>query len=996
MSSVVGERAKLPSGQPEGCDQSAQEQEKSKNQLKNEAKRAEKLKKLQEKQAKHGDMAEKAKPKAKAALQATGGGELDPDTTVPGEKKDMSRPMAPSYSPRHVESAWYAWWERSGFFTPEYAAREGAAKDAQERFVMLLPPPNVTGSLHVGHAMMGAVEDALARWHRMCGKEVLYLPGCDHAGIATQAVVEKKLKKERNVTRHDLGREAFLKEIWAYKAQYGDRIYQQLRRLGASVDWTRACFTLDPQANAAVNEAFVRMFDDGLIVRANRLVNWSGKLQTALSDLEVDMVEIEPHSWHAVVGHRKEKYEFGTMTSFVYRLEDGSGEIVIMTTRPETVFADTAVAVHPSDERYRLFHGKRVIHPITGKSLPVIVDEVADPAFGTGALKISPAHDHTDFVVGQRHGLDFVVVLDEHNRMNEQAPGYEGMARYDAREAVIEAAKRNGTFRGQTAHAMSLPVCSRSGDFVEPRMMPQWWCRCNNMATQALAAERDGHLSIAPAEYRKVWENWLGNIRDWCLSRQLWWGHRIPAYQVFPSPPPSPSNSSSQQASEETWVVGRTEEEALQRAKAQFPEAVEIRLAQDPDVLDTWFSSGLWPLSTLGWPEKTPDLDRFFPSTLLETGGDILFFWVARMVMMSMYLTGKVPFSQVFLHAIIRDAHGRKMSKSLGNVIDPIDVIQGISLAELHATLERGNLDRAEVERAKEGQRRDFPNGIPECGTDALRFALCSYVAHGRDVNLSIAKVESFRKFCNKLWNACRFAQMKLGDDFGPSEVFALSGSETPADKWILSRLDRAIKDTSDGFVSYSLMHATAAVHSFWLYDLCDVYIEAIKPVLPDASACGPVADAARQVLYYCMEQGLRLLHPFMPYVTEELYQRLPRRPRDKYPSISVSPFPISGQAFLKAAIESSEVLDFARIYAVVKSIRSMAAEGKTPKGSPICLHSSNTDDQQLFASHEAQMAALVKAVGTLSLSTRPLSTFIPDQEGISLSFAFPSSFSSS
>ena len=874
-----------------------------------------------------------------------------------GKRRIMTKPMAASYSPKQVETSWYAWWEKSGFFTPEYHTSD-------EKYVMVLPPPNVTGSLHVGHAMMGAIEDALVRWQRMQGKQVLFLPGCDHAGIATQAVVEKKLAKESNIKRQDLGRKAFVEAVWKWKEQYGDRIYLQLRRMGLSLDWTRTRFTLDAGLSEAVREAFVRMYDDGLIFRANRLVNWCGKLQTALSDLEVEMMEVGANSWIEVVGNSKKKYEFGVMTSIAYAVEGGDGEIVIQTSRPETVFGDTAIAVNPGDSRYAKFHGKRVVHPVTGKLLPIVLDEAADPNFGTGALKITPAHDHTDFAVGQRHNLSAISILDENNKltekivdlMGEKGRGFVGMARYDAREAVIEFIKANGTFRGQSPHAHSLPVCSKSGDFVEPRLIPQWWCRCTDMANQGLKASQDGRLDISPPEYQKIWQNWLENIHDWCLSRQLWWGHQVPAYKVsFPG----------LSSAEDVWVVGRTEEEAMKRAVEKFPDAPKdkIRLDQDPDVLDTWFSSGLWPFSTLGWPnQSSPDFVRFFPNSILETGGDILFFWVARMVMMSMYLTGKVPFSKVFLHAIVRDAQGRKMSKTLGNVVDPIDVIQGISLQELHATLERGNLDPREVEKAKAGQKMDFPNGIPECGTDALRFALCSYVAQGRDVNLNINRVESYRKFCNKLWNACKFALMKLGEGFIPDKDFVPKGNESSVDKWILNKLNETVKEVQANLEITNLMQATSAIHSFWLYDLCDVYIEAIKPIL---SMENDSSTAARHVLYFCLEQGLRLLHPFMPYVTEELYQRLPRRPFDSIPSICVAPFPKEKDS-LKFLKESEE---FGRVFEVVKEIRSVAAEAKVPKGASLALHVTAKGELEMISKHKPEIDSLIKAVGSLQLA---------------------------
>lgn len=891
----------------------------------------------------------------------------------------MAGPMADSYSPRAVEAAWYAYWEKGGFFKPEHAERDGAAP--AETFTIVMPPPNVTGSLHLGHAMMASIEDALVRWHRMNGKRVLYLPGCDHAGIATQAVVEKKLQRERGLTKYDLGREAFVREIWAWKGQHGDQIYNQLRRMGVSCDWERARFSLDPSVNGSVNEAFCRLFDDGLIFRANRLVHWSGKLRTALSDLEVDMKEIAPNTWLAAHGHDpKKKYEFGVMTAIAYRLEGSEEEIVIQTTRPETVFADTAIAVNPRDPRYAAFHGRNVVHPVMGTLLPVITDEAADMELGTGALKVSPAHDPVDFALGQKHGLRFVSIFDQENVLTECAGDFAGLRRFDARNAVIAHIKASGAFRGQTPHAMSLPFCSRSGDIVEPRMIPQWWMSCRDVANKAMDAVTTGELRIAPKEQEKIWFRWLEDIRDWCLSRQLWWGHRIPAYRVLNAPGP-----------DELWVAGRTLEEAAAKAGAKLGlPAEQVVLEQDPDVLDTWFSSGLWPFSTLGWPEESPDMQRHFPNSLLETGGDILFFWVARMVMLSIYLTGRIPFSEIFLHAMVRDAHGRKMSKSLGNVIDPLDVIEGISLEALQQRLEEGNLDPAEVKRARDAQRLDFPRGIPECGTDALRMALCSYVAQGRDVNLNILKVDAYRRFCNKLWNAARFALGKLGDGYCPPAEVRLGGAESLADLWILAKLQAAIRATNAAFAEYNLMHAVSAVHSFLLYDLCDVYIEVIKPICapewPDAAA----RTCARAVLYTCLEQGLKLLHPFMPFVTEELFHRIPRRPADRTESIVLAAYPQEDPALTNKAAAA----EFERINEWAREIRSYGSENGLKKVAIISVKTASDEAYALLKSQEPAMAALTRAIGTLSIAHTapvPAALQIKLSDDVSADFVLPS-----
>lgn len=926
--------------------------EKSRNQLKNELKKAAKLEKFNAKQSKVKVVA--ATENSSASKLKT----LDKKSVIdeallkvtPGEKKPMDAPMADSYSPKAVEACWYAWWEKQKFFSPDYKKTE----EEREKFVMVVPPPNVTGSLHLGHTLTAAVEDSLSRWHRMKGHEVLYIPGSDHAGIATQAVVEKRIKKERNITKHEIGREAFLAEVWKWRGTYGDRIYDQFRRMGSSVDWDRVCFTLDPKAVASVNEAFCRLFDDGLIFRANRLVHWSGKLKTALSDLEVEMREIEPRSRFPAHGHDPKKtYEFGVMTSFAYRLEgDNSKEIVISTTRPETVFADVAIAVNPADDRYKDFHGKMLIHPVTGSLIPVICDEAADPQFGTGALKVSPGHDHTDFEIGRRHNLPCISVFDENNVLLPVCgEGFAGLPRYEAREAVLAFCKANGTFRGDEPHAMTLPICTRSGDFVEPRMMPQWWLNCKQMAADAVESVRSGELQISPKEHEREWYFWLENIRDWCLSRQLWWGHRVPAYRVIG-------------VEGDQWVAGRNQEEALEKAKTKFPQCSNLAVEQDDDVLDTWFSSGLWPLTTLNWPDtENSDFKRFYPQSILETGSDILFFWVARMVMLGKYLTGKLPFNQVLLHAMVRDAYGRKMSKSLGNVIDPVDVIEGCSLESLQAQLDGGNLDAAEVAIAKAGQKRDFPHGIPECGTDALRFALCSYVAQGRDINLNITRVEGYRRFCNKLWNAMKFALMKLGPDFRGSELNLEKtvAAALPVDLWMIAKVARAAEAANRNFASFNLMNVTSAAHQLWLYELCDVYIEAVKPVLA-------TQESSRDVLYFALEQGLKLLHPMMPFITEELFHRLPRADTS-LPSICIASYPELDPQNLPARVLEAEA-EFDQLFELIKSLRSTVMDRKLPpKTTKLALIPGSESLRIQLESNEMALQALVRTVGTIELA---------------------------
>eukprot|EP00607_Mallomonas_marina_P004904 CAMPEP_0182437452 /NCGR_PEP_ID=MMETSP1167-20130531/85058_1 /TAXON_ID=2988 /ORGANISM="Mallomonas Sp, Strain CCMP3275" /LENGTH=632 /DNA_ID=CAMNT_0024630381 /DNA_START=416 /DNA_END=2311 /DNA_ORIENTATION=- len=628
-------------------------------------------------------------------------------------------------------------------------------KAYEEKFVMVIPPPNVTGNLHLGHALTDSIEDTLARWHRMNGKVTLWVPGTDHAGIATQTVVEKRLKKEEGLLRHDLGREKFIQRVWDWKETYATNIRGQIERLGASVDWTREAFTMDSNLSRAVTEAFVRFYDDGLLYRDTRLINWSCALQSAISEIEVDYIDLEGRTMLSVPNHKeREKYEFGTITSFAYKViggEEGE-EIVVATTRLETMLGDVAVAVHPDDTRYKHLQGKFLQHPFIDRKIPVITDgELVDMSFGTGAVKITPAHDPNDYQCGKRHNLEFIIVLTEDGKIASNGGMFAGMMRYDARVKMEEEMTRHNILRGKENNKMRLGLCSRSGDIIEPYLTPQWYVNCNSMAKRAVEVVKSGELKIVPTMHENTWYHWLDNIRDWCISRQLWWGHRIPAY--FVRIKGEREKDKNDPANSDRWVVGRSEEEARERGAVRLGLLKsELELFQDDDVLDTWFSSGIFPFSVFGWPNNTKDLEAFYPTALLETGLDILFFWVARMVMMGLQLTDKLPFTTVYLHAMVRDKNGRKMSKSLGNVIDPNEVINGCSLVSLLDKIDAGNLPPKEIEKAKEGQKSDFPEGIPECGADALRFGLLAYTVQGRDVNLDIKRVVGYRQFCNKVW----------------------------------------------------------------------------------------------------------------------------------------------------------------------------------------------------------------------------------------------------
>ncbi|CBI31848.3 unnamed protein product, partial [Vitis vinifera] len=894
-------------------------EKKKKKEEKAKAKELKKLKALQKAEAaklQAQQASSNASKKSERKIKRDAEGEnaedyIDPETPF-GEKKRLSRQMAKQYSPSAVENSWYEWWEKSGFFVAD-------SSSSKPPFVIVLPPPNVTGALHIGHALTSAIQDTIIRWRRMSGYNALWVPGMDHAGIATQVVVEKKLMRERKLTRHDIGRENFVSEVWNWKNEYGGVILKQQRRMGASLDWTRECFTMDEKRSLAVTEAFVRLYKEGLIYRDLRLVNWDCILRTAISDIEVDYEDIKVRTLLKVPGYEK-PVEFGVLTSFAYPIEGGE-EIVVATTRVETMLGDTAIAVHPDDERYTRFHGKFAIHPFNGRKLPIICDAIlVDKNFGTGAVKITPAHDPNDFEVGKRHNLEFINIFTDDGKINSNGgPEFAGMPRFKAREAVVAALHEKGLYKGAKDNEMRLGLCSRTKDVVEPLIKPQWYVSCSGIANEALDAVMDDEnrkIEIIPKQYAADWKRWLENIRDWCVSRQLWWGHRIPAWYVTLED----DKMKELGAYTDHWVVARNEEEAQIEASRMFP-GKNFQISQDPDVLDTWFSSGLFPLTVLGWPDDTQDLKAFYPTSVLETGHDILFFWVARMVMLGIKLGGDVPFRKVYLHPMIRDAHGRKMSKSLGNVIDPLEVINGISLEGLHKRLEEGNLDPSELVVAKEGQVKDFPNGIAECGADALRFALVTYTAQSDRINLDIQRVVGYRQWCNKLWNAIRFAMSKLGDDYTPPMEIVPDVMPFTC-QWILSVLNKAISKTVSSMDSYEFADAASTVYSWWQFQLCDVFIEVVKPFF---SSNDPKFASARRfaqdTLWVCLDNGLRLLHPFMPFVTEELWQRLPpARDCARKESIVISDYPSVVQCWTNERVEYEMDL----VESTVKSLRSL------------------------------------------------------------------------
>ena len=749
--------------------------------------------------------------------------------------------MDKTYSPTDIEERIYRQWEQAGLFSP---AGGGPG------FCIVIPPPNVTGTLHMGHAFQDTIMDALTRFHRMSGFAALWQPGVDHAGIATQMVVERQLNAEGQ-TRHALGRERFVERVWRWKEQSGGTIARQMRRLGASVDWSRDRFTMDPGMSAAVQEAFVRLHDEGLIYRGKRLVNWDPVLKTALSDLEVQSVEEDGQLWHVR-----------------YPLADGGGHLTVATTRPETMLGDVAVAVHPDDERFRHFVGRKLKLPLAGREIPVIADAYVDPAFGTGCLKITPAHDFNDYEVGARHGLPLVNVLTADAAIGEAAPErFRGLDRFEARKRVVAELEAAGLVEKIEPHRLTVPRGDRSGAVLEPWLTDQWYVRIEPLAVPAIRAVEEGRIRFVPANWDKTYFEWMRNIKDWCISRQLWWGHRIPAWYD----------------PEGRVYVGRSEAEV----RARHDVANGVTLVQDEDVLDTWFSSALWPFSTLGWPCDTPELRRFYPTSVLVTGFDIIFFWVARMIMMGIRFTGDVPFREVYVHGLIRDHEGQKMSKSKGNVIDPLDIVDGIALEELVAKRTTGLMQPKLAPAIERATRKQFPNGIEPYGTDALRFTFASLATQSRDLRFDLGRVEGYRNFCNKLWNAARYVLMAT-----EGELAAGADAPSLADRWIRSRLDAAITAVRDGYAQYRFDLAAQAAYEFTWYEFCDWYLEFSKPVLQSADSRPEEIRATRRTLITVLEALLRLLHPLMPFITEEIWQRVGPRAGMTGDSIMRQPYP--------------------------------------------------------------------------------------------------------
>ncbi|KAF3936278.1 hypothetical protein ABW19_dt0206902 [Dactylella cylindrospora] len=782
----------------------------------------------------------------------------------------------------------------------------GSIHDQKDTFVIFTAPPNITGPLHCGHALGISLEDSLARWYRMRGFKTLYIPGCDHAGIATQCVVEKKLFRERKKTRQELGPTKFLKAVNQWKEECKAKNYTGFRRLGGSMYWEHEAFTLDEERSNAVTEAFIRLYQDGNIYRETKIVNWCPTLKTALSDLEVNDLEIDGPALIDVPGY-SEKIEFGVLYYLKYAVVDDDNNAIwirIATTRPEKLLGDMVIAVHPDDERYVRMIGLSARHPYSGRLLPIVGDLDVNPKFGTGAIPVAPGHGQIEYAIGKRNRMVPVVVFNEDGRVNGNGGSFKGQKRFEARRNIIKDLEDRGLLIGREDCKVKITVCPRSGDVVEPLYKSQWWLRMDEMASRAIKVIEGGRINIWPEEAKEDLLGWLGKPQDWCISQQIWWGHRIPAWfasmEADERVGREPDYGNSRR-----WVVARNKEEAERIAKDMFPKT-RFRLIHDTDVLDTWFSSALWPLSTLGWPSNGLDFREFFPASFINTGRDILFFWIARMIMLSLKLTGNVPFQEVFCHPLLRDSEGRKMSKSLGNVIDPMDIIEGITLNGLEEKLRVGcaTPNAEEYLRTQRFQQLTFPEGVPECGADALRFALISSTGSKLDIHLDVNAPVTYRNFCEKIYDTIHRIIFKLPSCFTPERlILGEESTRSLADRYILHRFNLACRDANEGLEARQFSRATQAIYQLWCLHICGEYLESVDEILNGDDTKNTLS--VLRTLYPVVEGALRLLHPFMPFITEELWQSLPRYPQDDAPSVMVATYPTYIPEFEESDVET-------------------------------------------------------------------------------------------
>ncbi len=825
--------------------------------------------------------------------------------------------MDKTYSPQDIEQRWYQQWESKGYFEP---SGEG------ESYCIMIPPPNVTGTLHMGHAFQDTVMDALIRYHRMKGSNTLWQPGTDHAGIATQMLVERKLNAEGQ-TRHDLGREKFIERVWEWKEESGGTITKQLRRLGASPDWSKERFTMDEGLSEAVGDVFERLYDEGLIYRGKRLVNWDTVLHTALSDIEVLNEEENGHMWH-----------------FKYPLADADGNatnehLIVATTRPETMLGDSAVAVHPEDPRYQHLIGKFVKLPLVGRLIPIVGDEYADPEKGTGCVKITPAHDFNDYEVGKRHDLEVLNIFDDSAAINSNAPEkYQGLDRFVARKRIVSDMDELGLLDEIKAHSLQVPRGDRSGSVIEPYMTDQWYVKIAPLAGPAIEAVESGRIKFVPDNYKNMYFSWMNDIQDWCISRQLWWGHRIPAWYDESG----------------KVYVGKDAETVI----AKYNLSSDIVLKQDNDVLDTWFSSALWPFSTLGWPENTDALKTFYPTNVLVTGFDIIFFWVARMIMFGLkFMDGEVPFKEVYMHGLVRDSDGQKMSKSKGNVIDPLDVIDGISLPDLLEKRTSNLMQDHKRDGIAKATKKQFPDGIPAYGTDALRFTFATQATSGRDVRFDLNRIEGNRNFCNKLWNAARYVQMQTdGKEIGLDNP---NRELSQADRWIISRLQHTAAEVAEHFEKYRFDLAAKALYEFSWNEYCDWYLELSKPVLFADDVSENAKQGTRHTLVSVFESLMRLLHPIMPFITEEIWQSMKPLLDMSGDTIMLQNYPLSDESLVNETAENE--LGWTKTF--IESIRRIRSEMdiKPSKALPVLINNWTEENQRVFNSCQREIMSLAK-----------------------------------